>query len=216
MYFIVICLCNCKLSTRLTSLYSDVIYLPLCSLLQTYYLHHYSSSLSEHYWSLSRSYLAPPPLPPSLSVSCEALAPSAPHTFPRGVVKLAGIVGLLDTVLVPWINEKLKEAHSDQYHGEGRVALVRLYPYLNLLMALCNTLLKAGYLLRFTDHFSIVGVLLGLRYTSSSPSSSSSSSLRRLVELAFPLAMFYVQFVRQWSSIEQPSPYHVNLAFFRT
>eukprot|EP00116_Pleurobrachia_bachei_P007412 sb/3467674/ len=197
---------------RLSPGLSDVLYFKLSTLLQGYYLYHHNATLAEHYWGLSRSYLDTPSsnLP---SLSCDTLAPSATKTSNR-LVKLLKVLGLLDTVLTPFLNQKLAEWYSDHHHGDEmprwREVLVRLYPYFNLGMSGINTVVRLGYYLGYTNKHSLMAGFLGLNLSFSDTTPPPLSVVGRIVELVFPVAMFYVQFLKQWSAVEV-SPYEAKL-----
>ena len=192
-----------------------MLYLKLSAALQSYYLYHYNSSLAEHYWGVSRSYLAPSSKS-TMTVSCESLTPSS-HPVPGQLIRVLKVLGCVETILGPFLNQKLRNIHNDQYHGDelskAKHILANVYPYVNLGITLTNTLMKLGYFLRFTEKFSITNSLLGISYHSSSPSQHHSklSTFRSVIELIFPISMFYVQFIKQWSSIEGVSPYEATI-----
>ncbi|KAL5254318.1 hypothetical protein ACHWQZ_G013930 [Mnemiopsis leidyi] len=198
-----------------SSLTSDVLYLKLSAALQSYYLYHYNSSLAEHYWGVSRSYLTPSSKS-TMSVSCESLTPSS-HSSSGQLMKVLKVLGCVETILGPFLNQKLRNIHNDQYHGDEmskiKDILATVYPYVNLGVTLTNTLIKLGYFLRFTEKFSISNSLLNISYQSSSPplNHSKLGTLRSVIELLFPISMFYVQFIKQWSSIEGVSPYEATI-----
>ena len=191
-----------------------MLYLKLSAILQSYYLYHYNSSLTEHYWGVSRSYLTPSSKS-SMPVSCDSLTPVS-HAMPVRLIKVLKVLGCLETVLLPFINQKLGNIHNDQYHGDDltkvKEVLARVYPYLNLTVTIINALIKLGYFLNYTESFSITTSLLGIKYNSSTPVTPTKLGLLRgLIELLFPISMFYVQFIKQWSSIEGVSPYEATI-----
>jgi hypothetical protein len=132
------------------------------------------------------------------------------------LIKVLKVLGCVETILSPFINQKLRDIHNDHYHGDEvskiKEVIAKIYPYLNLAMTASNALIKLGYFLHFTEKFSVATAVLGVRYHSSSPPVRTTlSTVRGLIELLFPISMFYVQFVKQWSSIEGVSPYEATI-----
>ena len=123
------------------------------------------------------------------------------------------ILGFLQTILTPFLNQKLQSIHNDLYHKKDlskfQKISAQIYPYLNLGITALNILLKISYFLNITEKHCISNYILGIKYHSNR-SPGSTNTFRQVIELVFPVAIFYVQFIKQWSSIEV-SPYEASI-----
>lgn len=199
----------------LSSRTADILYLKISAILQGYYLYFYNSTLAEHYWGLTRSYLSPSSHSLRTTLSGEYCTLSSNYDVSQKLLRVFKMFGFLDTVLTPFLNRKLQVLHNDFYHGNDlnkiERIVARLYPYLNLGITTTSIVLKLAYYLKITEKHSIISYLLGLRYSSNRTTATTKLTIfRHLVEIAFPVAMFYVQFVKQWSSIEV-CPYEATI-----
>ena len=123
------------------------------------------------------------------------------------------IISYVEIVLIPFLNNKLAQLHTDQHHESGKSKvlrwLIKYYPYINILISAINTMMKVSYFLGYTNKTSIIGTMFGISFASKTINPVMGIT-RRGLDLLFPLAMFYVNFLKQWNS-RAVLPYEVKV-----
>ena len=116
-------------------------------------------------------------------------------------------MSFVEIITVPYLSQKVRAAYND-WHHEGETdsklrKILKYYPIVNLSFTVCDVVCKLMYFLKYTEFSSIPNLLLGARYTDL----AKHAPLGRftwLLEIIFPLSMFYVQFIKQWNVMDRP------------